>query len=64
MTAAAAVRTITTPEIRTPMRPFLQGMHAGWLGEVRRMEGALGPVRWGEVPPEAHPLFEVMVEGC
>jgi hypothetical protein len=42
MTAAAAVRTIATAEIRTPMLPFLQGMHARWLEEVRRI---LGPAR-------------------
>lgn len=52
MTAAAA-RIATTPEIRTPMLPFLQGMHERWLQEVRRvLDPAREPeagvwLRWG-----------------
>jgi hypothetical protein len=35
----------------------------------QQVEEALGPVRWGEVPPESRHLFEViteddLVEGC
>jgi hypothetical protein len=39
---ATAVRTATTPEIKTPMLPFLQGTHERWLEEVRRI---LDPAR-------------------
>ena len=37
MTAAAACRTSATSEIKTPMLPFLQGVHERWLREVRSM---------------------------
>jgi hypothetical protein len=42
MTAATTLRTGNTLEIKTPMLAFLQGLHQGWLREVR---GILDPAR-------------------
>ena len=52
MTAAAAIRTSATSEIKTPMLPFLQGVHERWVREVRsvvdpsRHEDAGVWIRW------------------
>jgi hypothetical protein len=35
MTASARLEVDSPPVVRTPMLPFLQGMHEQWLGEVR-----------------------------
>ena len=45
MTAVAALRIVTSSDIRTPMLPFLQGVHDRWLQEVRRV---LDPARQDE----------------
>jgi len=37
MTAATALFTGSTPEIKTPMLAFLQGQHERWLQEVREI---------------------------
>jgi hypothetical protein len=52
MTAATAVLTGNTPEIKTPMLAFLQGQHERWLQEVREIldstrQDEAGPwIRW------------------
>ena len=42
MTAATVLRAGNTPEVKTPMLAFLQGLHGRWLQEVR---GILDPAR-------------------
>ena len=42
MTATAPPDVLSAPAIRTPMLPFLQGLHAQWLQEVR---GVLDPAQ-------------------